>query len=150
MAIDATPPTTPSAMAPVKEDEDEAGPCPLLLVAAGDVDADVDADVEFILNLGMVFLKMAPKALSLSSPGGTTNVGRPGWTKTRSTRITFLREVDLPSANNVRDLIRYCIWFGSWGECILPLEGCSIKLPNCAPRCVAGCLNYPREITIWR
>ena len=71
-------------MAPVDFDDDEDGifeaePCPLLLLAVGDVDADVDADVdvEFIVNLGMVFLKMEPKALSLKPPGGETNVAPP-------------------------------------------------------------------------
>ena len=83
MAIIATPPTTPPAMAPVEEDDDEAGPCPLLLLVVGDVDADVGADVdadadgEFIVNLGMVFLKMASKALLLNPPGGDTNVAPP-------------------------------------------------------------------------
>ena len=78
------PPTTPPAMAPVSfhDGEDgifEAEPCPVLLVAVEAVDADVDAaaDVEFIVTLGMVFLKMVPKALSLKPPDGETNVAPP-------------------------------------------------------------------------
>ena len=84
MAITTTPPTTPPAMAPVGFDDDvdgifEAGPCPVLLVAVEDVDADVaaDVDVEFMVTLGMVFLKMGSKALSLNPPGGETNVAPP-------------------------------------------------------------------------
>lgn len=71
-------------MAPVDFDDDEdgifeAGPCPVLLTAVEDVDVDVDADVdvEFIVTLGMVFLNMGPKALSLKPPGGETNVAPP-------------------------------------------------------------------------
>ena len=80
MADIMTPPTTPPAMASIEFDVDEdgvveAGPCPLLLLAVGDMDADVD--VEFIVTLGMVFLKMGPKALSLKPPAGETNVASP-------------------------------------------------------------------------
>lgn len=80
MAIITTPPTTPPAMAPVEGDEEEdclfdAGPCPLLLSAVGDVDADVV--VEFKVTLGMVFLKMGPKAVLLNPPGGETNLAPP-------------------------------------------------------------------------
>ena len=79
-AIITTPPTTPPAMAPVEFDDDEDGtfeaePCPLLLLAVEDVDAD--ADVEFIVTLGIVFLKMGPRALSLKPPDGETNVAPP-------------------------------------------------------------------------
>ena len=64
------------------DDEDsmlEADPCPVLLVAVKDVGVDVDSDVavEFIVTLGIVFLKMAPKALSLKPPDGETNVAPP-------------------------------------------------------------------------
>ena len=79
-AIITTPPATPPATAPVEEDEDEdcvleAGPCPLVVLVVGEVDTDVD--VEFKVNLGMVFLKMGPKALLLNPPGGDTNVAPP-------------------------------------------------------------------------
>ena len=57
----------------------EAEICPVPLVAAEAEDADVDAaaDVEFIVTLGMVFLKMVSKALSLKPPDGETNVAPP-------------------------------------------------------------------------
>ena len=84
MANITTPPTTPPAMARVGFDDDEDGileadPCPVLLVAVEDVgaDADVDVAVKFIVTLGMVFLKMGPKALSLKPPDGETNVAPP-------------------------------------------------------------------------
>ena len=50
-----------------------------MLLAVEDVDADVDADVdvEFIVTLGMVFLKIVLRALSLKPPGGVTNVAPP-------------------------------------------------------------------------
>ena len=80
MAIITTPPITPPAMAPVEEGEDEdcvceAGPCPLVVTAVGEADADVA--VEFKVTLGMVFLKMGPRALLLKPPGGDTNVAPP-------------------------------------------------------------------------
>ena len=91
-----TPPTTPPAMAPVEEDEDEdfvfeAGPCPLLLSAVGEVDADVD--VEFKVTLGIVFLKMGPSALLLNPPGGDNNVAPPDGLRQVSKNY-FVAEVD--------------------------------------------------------
>ena len=84
MATSTTPPTTPPAVALVDFDDDkdgifEAEPCPVLLMVVDDVDAGVDAnvDVEFIVTLGMVFLKMGPKALSLKPSGGETSVAPP-------------------------------------------------------------------------
>ena len=75
-----TPPTTPPTTAPVEDDGCadcvcEAGLCPLVVLAVGEADADVD--VEFRVTLGMVFLKMGPRALLLNPPGGDTNVAPP-------------------------------------------------------------------------
>ena len=70
----------PPSMAPIDFDDDddgifEAEPCALVLLTVGDVDANVDA--ESIVTLGMVFLKMGPKALSLNPPDGEINVAPP-------------------------------------------------------------------------
>lgn len=74
---------TPPAIAPFEEDEDEdcgdesgpGPPVPPVITTIGEGDADVA--VELKVTLGMVFLKIGPRALLLNPPSGDTNVAPP-------------------------------------------------------------------------